>query len=110
MRTCNHHPLWHNQPLRLTEKERRDPLLVIKEFFECFHLNDTRELLWNWLVEVVSSANSISSDALERSNHFYFYEKIEELIEACYMLKKMPQLILKKEEAEEEEEIPDQRA
>jgi hypothetical protein len=108
MRTCNHHPLWHNQPLRLKDEERRNPLLILKEFFQCFHLNDSRELLWNWVVEILSSANSISSDPLERSNHIYFYEKLEELIEACYLLKDLPQLKLIKQE--DEEEIPDQRA
>jgi hypothetical protein len=87
MRTCNHHPQWHNQPLRLNEEERQNPMLVIDEFFECYHLNDAREILWKWTVEIVSSPGSISSEALERSNHIYFYEKIEALIEASYILK-----------------------
>ena len=87
MRTCNNHPQWHNQPLRLTEEERKNPHLVFQDFFECFHLNDVRELLWNWLIEVVSSPNSISSEPLERSNHFYLYEKIEAIIEACYVIR-----------------------
>lgn len=108
MRTCNHHPQWHNQPLRLTEKERQNPLLVVEEFFECFHLNDIRELLWNWVVEIVSSSNSISSDPLERSNHIYFYEKLEELIEACYIIKNNS--LRKLIKAEDEDDIPDERA
>lgn len=87
MRTCNHHPQWYNQPLRLNEEERRNPMLVIDNFFQCYHLNDSRELLWNWTVEVVSSPGSISSEPLERSNHIYFYEKVEELIEACFILR-----------------------
>lgn len=89
MRTCNHHPQWHNQPLRLTAEETENPVLVIKEFFQCYHLNDVRDILWNWAVEVISSPGSISSEALERNNHFYFYEKIEELIEACFVLKNL---------------------
>jgi hypothetical protein len=88
MRTCNNHPLWYNQPLRLTEEERNNPLLVIKDFFECYHLNDVRDLFWKWLVEVLSSSGSISSEALERGNHIFFYEKLEALIEACYLLRK----------------------
>jgi hypothetical protein len=87
MRTCNHHPQWHNQPLRLTEEERQNPLLVINDFFESYHLQDVRDIFWKWIVEVISSSGSISSEPLERSNHFYFYEKIEALIEACYVLK-----------------------
>jgi hypothetical protein len=98
MRTCNNHPLWYNQPLRLNEEERQNPKLVIDDFFECYHLNDAREILWKWMVEVVSSSGSISSEALERSNHIYFYEKIEALIEACYMLMSQIQEQLKKAE------------
>lgn len=86
MRTCNHQLQWCNQPLRLNEKEMKDPLLVLKEFFECYHLNDTRDILWKWTVEVLSSSGSISSEALERSNHLYFYEKLEALIEASYII------------------------
>ncbi|OQP50695.1 hypothetical protein A4H97_02315 [Niastella yeongjuensis] len=94
MRSCNNHPLWHNQPLRLTDEERNNPFLVFQDFFESFHLNDVREQLWNWLIEVVSSPNSISSEPLERSNHFYLYEKIEAVIEACYIIRNQepPQL------------------
>lgn len=88
MRTCNNHPQWYNQPLRLTEEQRRNPMLVINEFFQCYHLNDVRDLFWKWLVEVLSSPGSISAEALERGNSIFFYEKIELLIEACYMLMK----------------------
>ena|SRR5688500_1134663 len=87
MRTCNRHPQWYNQPLRLTEEERQNPKMVIDDFFECYHLNDIRDILWKWTVEIVSSPGSISSEALERSNHFYFYEKMETLIEAIYLMK-----------------------
>jgi hypothetical protein len=94
MRTCNHHPQWHNQPMRLTEEERQNPILVLDEFFQCYHLNDVRDILWNWSVEVISSPGSISSEALERANHFYFYEKMEALVEACFMLKNAAQAAL----------------
>lgn len=88
MRTCNNHPQWYNQPLRLTEEQRNDPMSVLHEFFECYHLNDVRDLVWKWLVEVLTSSGSISAEALERGNNIFFYEKIELLIEACYVLVK----------------------
>jgi len=62
-------------------------MLVLEEFFQCYHLNDARNICWSWMVEVISSPGSISSEATERNNHFYFYEKIEMLIEACFILK-----------------------
>ena len=60
---------------------------VLNEFFECYHLNDVRDLVWKWLVEVLSSSGNISAEALERGNHIFFYEKIELLIEACFIIR-----------------------
>ena len=89
MRTNNNLPGWHNQPLRLTEEERENPLLVLKVFFDAFHLNDFRNQIWHWLIEVVCSQNSISMEPVERSNHFYLYEKLEALVEACFIIKNL---------------------
>ncbi|WP_207515966.1 hypothetical protein [Longitalea luteola] len=84
----NHHPQWSNQPIRLIEKEKRDPLLVLDDFFECYHLRDVREKLWEWVSEVVTSPNEIASEPLERSSNLYFYEKVEGLIEAAHILRR----------------------
>lgn len=88
MRTYNKHPQWFNQPLRLSEEEKQNPALVLDAFFECYHLNEVRELLWNWLVEVISSAHGISNDPHERNNHVYFYEQLEALVECAYIMQK----------------------
>ena len=85
-KSFNQHPEWFNTPLRLNEQERNDPFLVLKEFFQCYHLNEMREIMWDWTVTVVSSPYSISSDHHERSNHLFFYEKMEQLVEACWLL------------------------
>lgn len=87
-KTHNKHPQWYDQPLRLNKEQRHEPLLVLDEFFQCYHLNETRQIFWDWLTEVVSSPRSISNDPHERSNHMYFYEKMEELIEAAYIIAK----------------------
>lgn len=84
----NKHPQWYNQPLRLNKEQRTNPLLVLDDFFQCYHLNETRQIFWDWLTEVVCSPRSISTDPHERSNHMYFYEKMEELIEASYIITK----------------------
>jgi hypothetical protein len=86
MKTHNKHPQWHNQPLRLSKYELRNPHVVINEFFESYHLQDVREILWRWLEAVISSPHSISSDPLERANHMYFYEKVEVLVEAALVI------------------------
>lgn len=87
-KTYNKHPQWYNQPLRLTKEQKHDPLPVLDDFFECYHLNEVRQTLWEWLSEVVSSPRSISSDHHDRSNYVYFYEKIEGVIEAVFIIRK----------------------
>jgi hypothetical protein len=86
MRTINKNPDYYNQPLRLSNEERADPRSVIEAFFECYHLQDVREILWKWLVEVLSSARSIAQDGQQRNDHIYFYEKLEALVEAIHII------------------------
>ena len=86
MRSLNNHPEWHNQPLRLSEDELNNPKLTIENFFECYRLQEVRQILWNWMVEVVSSSRSISQDGQQRNDHIYFYEKMELLIEAAFLI------------------------
>lgn len=86
MRALNKHPDWYNQPLRLTEEERQNPRLVIETFFESYHLQEVREILWKWMVEIVSSSRSISQEGKQRNDHIYFYEQMEALVEAAFLI------------------------
>jgi hypothetical protein len=87
-KTYNNHPQWYNQPLRLNDEQRRNPLEIFEEFFENYHLNDTREILWYWLTEVLSSSRLIPKGQHHQGNQMYFYEKMEELIEAAYVMRR----------------------
>lgn len=87
MRTSNKHPHWQHHPLRLNNHQMNNPTLIIEEFFDCFHLGEVRDILWDWMVEVVTSERSISQEAIDRRNHFFFYEKLESLVEAALLLK-----------------------
>ena len=88
MRTANTHPQLDNQPLRLTEEERRDPYIVLEDFFSNFHLQDIREMLWDWLVAAMSSESTQYSTGYARSNLVFVYEKLELLIEAAHGIHK----------------------
>jgi hypothetical protein len=85
--TFTKRPQWHNQPLHLTRQQCQNPLLILNDFFRCYDLNETRKLLWEWLTEVISSSRSISIEGCDRSNHIHFYEKVEEVIEAAFVIK-----------------------
>jgi hypothetical protein len=88
MKTHNCHPEWYNEPLRLNEEETNKPVLVLDEFFQCYHLNEVRQTLWQWLVAALSSPGSVADDPHERNNHLYFYEKIESLVEANWVMRR----------------------
>src|SRR5688500_82036 len=68
-KTFNKHPQLYDQPLRLTKEQKQNPLLILDDFFQCYHLNETREILWGWFTEVVSSSRSISMEGPDRSNN-----------------------------------------
>lgn len=76
----------HNQVLRLTKEEQQQPAAVIAYFFECYHLKDLRELLWEWLLTALGSDNGTYGKGRERSNLIFLYEKLESLAEATYLL------------------------
>jgi hypothetical protein len=42
--------------------------------------------MWQWLTEVVSSPRSMVSDPNERNNHMFFYEKMETLVKAAWIM------------------------
>lgn len=86
MRSINRHPQWENSPVRLTEQQRQDLYGVLEDFFSNFHLQDVRELLWDWLVAALSSECSTYESGYARSNLIFVYEKLETLIEAAWGL------------------------
>lgn len=88
MRTVNTHPHLDNQPLRLTEEERQDPYIVLDDFFSNFHLQDIREILWDWLVAAMSAESSAYNTGYARSNLVFVYEKLELFIEAANVINK----------------------
>ena len=79
-------PEWHYRPLWLKQSEIDQPLTVIGNFFDCFHLPEAREILWSWMKEAVSSHRSIATDPKERNSHLCFYEKITAMMEATWLL------------------------
>jgi hypothetical protein len=88
MKTYNNHPRWYNEPMRLNEEQAKRPALVFDEFFQCYHLNEVRQTMWQWLVTVVSSAGSVSNDPHGRNNDLYFYEQIEMLVEGVWVMQR----------------------
>lgn len=98
MRSMNQHPNWENSPLRLSEEERKDLYGVLDEFFRCFHLQDMREMLWDWLVAALSAESGAYATGFARSNLIFVYEKLELLIEAAHELRRQRKKSIKRKQ------------
>ncbi|MBO9200602.1 MULTISPECIES: hypothetical protein [Niastella] len=86
MKSHHHDSLWSNETHRLTAAQIANPNLILADFFQSYHLQDVREIMWRWVTEVVSSPNGQANDHHERSNYLFFYEKIEALVEAAWVI------------------------
>ncbi|WP_315818746.1 hypothetical protein [Paraflavitalea speifideaquila] len=90
MQTSNKQKQNCNQLFRLTKEQVQEPTAVLNYFFECYHLKDLRELLWDWLLTALGSDNGTYAKGRERSNLIFLYEKLESLAEAAYLLQQPP--------------------
>ena len=88
MKTFNTNPQFQNQPLRLDEAQTQYPESALDEFFEWYHLPDTRPILWQWLTVVLCSPRYSNNDPHARNNDIFFYEKLESLVEAAWVMRK----------------------
>lgn len=71
---------------RLSKEAKENPLMVLYDFCDAYHLHEVRKTLWDWLVTALGKTHSLYDDAKERSNLCFFYENMEELMEAIYLL------------------------
>jgi hypothetical protein len=86
MRYFKLHPNVLNGVLWLTDEEINNPKRVIKAFFEDYHLSESRQHLWDLLETAVTSSNTKYEEAAERSKLLYFYQQVEKLLEAAYVI------------------------
>jgi hypothetical protein len=72
---------------KLSEEEIKNPHLVIHQFFDYAGLDDLRGYLWEWLkLSVTGTFNTRMVDKYKRYDLLLFYEHIEKLIEATYII------------------------
>ena len=70
----------------LSKEEQQDPIAVLHVFFDCYHVKDLHEVLWDWLLAALSTDSGIYDRGRERSNLIFLYQKLETLVEAAYLL------------------------
>ena len=77
----------YNQPVRLTQEQMADPDSVLNDFFSWYHLDDLRQMLWEWMQAAMITDNGIYETSKERSNLLFFYRNMELLVEAAYLIR-----------------------
>ena len=76
-----------SQNLNIRPNQQTDnPDLMISNFFDCYHLPELKEELWEWFSNAIARENSIYDDGLKRSNLVTLYENIELLIDAAWLI------------------------
>lgn len=88
-------PLATNQLRRLTEEEQQNPLAVIHNFYDTYHLNELRQELWDWLTAGLTNDSSSFKDGRSRSDLIFLYEQMECLTEAAFLVLQQHQLTKK---------------
>lgn len=63
-----------------------DPLMAVHRFCKLYDLPALRADLWNWLSEMLSSAETSFDDAGRRADLLLLYEKLQGLLEAVYLI------------------------
>jgi hypothetical protein len=80
------HPEFYNQPILLTEEDKKDPLSVIRCFFDDVKLIEVRMHLNNLLEVALTRTNTIYDEAKERDALLCFIKQLETMVDAANML------------------------
>jgi hypothetical protein len=80
------HPDFYNQPIHLDRGEKNSPVEVMEDFFDSYCLYEVRQVLWDMVQTAVTTDNYLFSDFDRRDFLFLFYEKLEKLLEASFLL------------------------
>ena len=60
----------------------------MNEFFDCYHLDEVEDQLWNWLEAAIAGDHSNYATPRERSNLIFFYKILSRLLESSWHLHK----------------------
>ena len=68
------------------KKAIKDAQLSFSHFFDCYHLPEVKEELWEWFSAAITRENSIYDDGVKRNNLVTLYENLELLIDAAWKI------------------------
>ncbi|HEV8286846.1 MAG TPA: hypothetical protein VGQ09_21200 [Chitinophagaceae bacterium] len=72
--------------MRLTDQQKKTPKKIIEGFFSDIDLDEARNIIADCLEVALTTENDCFDTAKERYWVFYFSKRLEELIEAAYLI------------------------
>lgn len=76
---------WLHYPIYLSSIERINPYFAISNFFKIYTVNQYLDFLYEWLETGLS--NHSADEFLDTSDVIYFYENMQKLYEAAWIIK-----------------------
>lgn len=70
----------------LTPEQVAEPIEVISDFFEHYHLFELRAILWELVFTALASDGDAVDEGRKRANLLFFYQKMETFLEAVHLL------------------------
>jgi len=80
------HPGFYDEPIRLSEEEKGEPLEILRSFFQNCPLSQIRRLLWQMVETSLAVPYSVFDKASERQTLLWFYREVETVLEAGLLI------------------------
>ncbi|TSD63866.1 HEPN domain-containing protein [Inquilinus sp. KBS0705] len=96
---------WLHYPIYLSSLECFNPYLAISNFFRAYSIEEYREFLYEWL-ETGLSKDAVD-ESLDVSDIIYFYENMQRLYEAVWIIRQREITPTLKNKADKAEDLPE---
>jgi hypothetical protein len=87
MKYSNNKELTHH-PTAMEQHGFENVHEAMQHFFSFFTIQDSRKFLWEFYREWITGEGATATTGQERGLGLFFYEQLEVILEACYMLQK----------------------
>lgn len=74
-------------PDNIKELMRAEAKAVVDGFFDLAHLHEVKEILTEIKDHLINRSFHFKEDSIQYSDAIYFFERLEQLIEAVYLLR-----------------------
>lgn len=80
------HAAFFNEPVLLSDTQRKDPLQVLRDFFVDYHLSEVRQYREDIQEICLTTDRPPFSDPERRADYLLFEKKLVILLEAAFLL------------------------